>query len=269
MTGDRPTVVEMLHHPWITMFQRRASVVMPSPALSAQYSGGLNATQDFPGGLVRGLGTQSLQRQQLQWCCTTRVTTQCTVFVTTQDCPGRSAVEQYESELALDCNTEARVSATCLDSLSCGCSGACVHARMHASVELPLLCSDISLLCTVSLRPLTYLMVCTVSSHGLFLTLMSLTVRPLACSCHGPSQPSHPELPEPWDEHSPAGNNSCCTWRAYPAAGATCLLRQGLVLTWAPCHVEVGRCWHKPRQHGPLSRTSHGLGKGHFSMHFM
>jgi hypothetical protein len=51
LTGDRPTVVEMLHHPWITMFQRRASVVMPSPALSAQYSGPLNATQDFPGRL--------------------------------------------------------------------------------------------------------------------------------------------------------------------------------------------------------------------------
>ena len=29
--GDRPTVMEMLHHPWVRTFQRRTSVRIPAP----------------------------------------------------------------------------------------------------------------------------------------------------------------------------------------------------------------------------------------------
>ncbi len=36
--GDRPTVMEMLHHPWIRTYQRRTSVLMPHQAVRRRSS---------------------------------------------------------------------------------------------------------------------------------------------------------------------------------------------------------------------------------------
>lgn len=53
--GDRPTVIEMLHHPWIQMFQRRASVRTPAvmgPFAHRSSAGGQDPSS--PGGSGQG-----------------------------------------------------------------------------------------------------------------------------------------------------------------------------------------------------------------------
>jgi len=71
--GDRPTVIEMLHHPWIQMFQRRASVrtpaVMPQMAYRSSMGGqdpgsGLHGPSPLNPTSPRALAVQQQQQQQ-------------------------------------------------------------------------------------------------------------------------------------------------------------------------------------------------------------
>uniref|UniRef100_A0A7S3VRI1 Protein kinase domain-containing protein n=1 Tax=Dunaliella tertiolecta TaxID=3047 RepID=A0A7S3VRI1_DUNTE len=54
-SGDRPTVVEMLQHPWIQMFKRRSSVLMPGEMATSTLSAQDLQSQVAMGG-ARGIG---------------------------------------------------------------------------------------------------------------------------------------------------------------------------------------------------------------------